>query len=214
MKLIITIDNTMMTLQTDSADGGNDRETYALNSGIAVAANLRQALASCALLRHPRQYDRVTVVVDTPVMLIPEDEYSAGSATLLYRNALGVVVAFAVNKDLHFVLNENFRYVCFEPRIASTLADLNQRAYGGFQEKLFCVFRGKDLDIIAFRKHRLRFCNSFHADDTQDAVFYIMSVWQQLAMRPTDILVITGNAEEPETLKTKLGQFVKNVNEL
>lgn len=32
MKLIITIDNTMMTLQTDSADGGNDRETYALNS--------------------------------------------------------------------------------------------------------------------------------------------------------------------------------------
>ena len=41
-----------------------------------------------------------------------------------------------------------------------------------------------------------------------------MSVWQQLAMRPTDILVITGNAEEPETLKTKLGQFVKNVNEL
>ena len=159
MKLIITIDNTMMTLQTDSADGGNDRETYALNSGIAVAANLRQALASCALLRHPRQYDRVTVVVDTPVMLIPEDEYSAGSATLLYRNAfclaaadevqtspldaLGVVVAFAVNKDLHFVLNENFRYVCFEPRIASTLADLNQRAYGGFQEKLFCVFRGR-----------------------------------------------------------------------
>lgn len=230
MKLIITIDNTMMTLQTDSADGGNDRETYALNSGIAVAANLRQALASCALLRHPRQYDRVTVVVDTPVMLIPEDEYRAGSATLLYRNAfslaaadevqtspldaLGVVVAFAVNKDLHFVLNENFRYVCFEPRIASTLADLNQRAYGGFQEKLFCVFRGKDLDIIAFRKHRLRFCNSFHADDTQDAVFYIMSVWQQLAMRPTDILVITGNTEEPETLKTKLGQFVKNVNEL
>ena len=113
MKLIITIDNTMMTLQTDSADGGNDRETYALNSGIAVAANLRQALASCALLRHPRQYDRVTVVVDTPVMLIPEDEYSVGSATLLYRNAfclaaadevqtspldaLGVVVAFAVN---------------------------------------------------------------------------------------------------------------------
>ena len=93
MKLIITIDNTMMTLQTDSADGGNDRETYALNSGIAVAANLRQALASCALLRHPRQYDRVTVVVDTPVMLIPEDEYSAGSATLLYRNAFSLAAA-------------------------------------------------------------------------------------------------------------------------
>ena len=121
---------------------------------------------------------------------------------------------FAVNKDLHFVLNENFRYVCFAPRLASTLIALSQRAYGGFQEKLFCVFNGKDMEIIAFRKHRLRFCNSFHIDDTQDAVFYIMSVWQQLAMRPTDILVITGNAEEPETLKTKLEQFVKNVEVL
>ena len=74
------------------------------------------------------------------------------------------------------------------------------------------MFNGKEMEIIAFRKHRLRFCNSFHIDDTQDAVFYIMSVWQQLAMRPTDILVVTGNAEEPETLKTKLEQFVKNVN--
>lgn len=230
MKLIITIDNTAIVLQTDSADGAAEREVYNLNSGISIAANLRQALSVCSLLRNPRLYDRVTVVVDTPTMLIPEDEYTSGSATLLYRNAfsmspadevqtspldtLGVVLAFAVNKDLHFVLNENFRYVCFEPRLASTLTALSQRAYGGFQEKLFCVFNGKDMEIIAFRKHRLRFCNLFHIDDTQDAVFYIMSVWQQLAMRPTDILVITGNAEEPETLKIKLEQFVKNVEVL
>ena len=129
MKLIITIDNTAIVLQTDSADGAAEREVYNLNSGISIAANLRQALSVCALLRNPRLYDRVTVVVDTPTMLIPEDEYTSGSATLLYRNAfsmlpadevqtspldtLGVVLAFAVNKDLHFVLNENFRYVCF-----------------------------------------------------------------------------------------------------
>ena len=230
MKLTITIDNTVMTLATDAQEGVLDREAYNLNSGIAVAANLRQALGVCALLRNPRQYDRVAVVVDTQVMLIPEDEFSAGSASLLYRQAfaltaaddvqtaridtLGVVAAFAVNKDLQNVLNDNFRYVQYEPRIASTLAEFSRLAYGGFQEKLFCMFRGKELDVIAFRKRRVRFCNSFHIEDTQDAVYYIMSVWQQLAMRPTDILVLAGNAEEPETLRTKLGQFVKNVSEL
>ena len=93
MKLIITIDNTAIVLQTDSADGAAEREVYNLNSGIYIAANLRQALASCALLRQPRQYDRVTVVVDTPVMLIPEDEYRVGSATLLYRNAFSLAAA-------------------------------------------------------------------------------------------------------------------------
>ena len=85
MKLIITIDNTAIVLQTDSADGAAEREVYNLNSGISIAANLRQALSVCALLRNPRLYDRVTVVVDTPTMLIPEDEYTSGSATLLYR---------------------------------------------------------------------------------------------------------------------------------
>ena len=83
MKLIITIDNTAIVLQTDSADGAAEREVYNLNSGISIAANLRQALSVCALLRNPRLYDRVTVVVDTPTMLIPEDEYTSGSATLL-----------------------------------------------------------------------------------------------------------------------------------
>ena len=98
-------------------------------------------------MRNPRLYDRVTVVVDTPTVLIPEDEYTSGSATRRYRIAfsmlpadevqtspldtLGVVLAFAVNKDLHFVLNENFRYVCFAPRLASTLTALSQRAHFG-----------------------------------------------------------------------------------
>ena len=48
MKLIITIDNTAIVLQTDSADGAAEREVYNLNSGISIAANLRQAPAADA----------------------------------------------------------------------------------------------------------------------------------------------------------------------
>lgn len=228
MKLTITIDRTAMLLIADTQDGSADRETYNLSTDMAVAANLRKALDVCALLRNPRRYDRVTVVVDTPTILIPTDEFSAGSAATLYGStlvqhqsdevqtfaieALEVVAAFAVSKDLRFVLEENFRYVCFEPRLAATLMALSRVSYGGFQEKMFCVFRGSQFDIIAFRKHRLRFCNSFQADVTEDAVYFILGVWQQLAMRQTDILVISGTPSEPETLKTKLEQFVKNVS--
>lgn len=227
MKLTISIDSATMTLVALAVDGTSDSETYNMNTGIAVAANLRQALASCRLLQNPRSYDRVSVCVDTPTQLVPIEEFSSEAAQPLFCAAmplsaadevatarldqLGVVAVFAVNRDLHFVLSENFRYVQFVPRIASTLAECQEHAYGGFQEKLFCIFRGKAMDIVAFRKRRIRFCNSFTAEDTQDAVYFIMGVWQQLAMKPTDILCISGSPAEPATLDTKLRQFVKNV---
>lgn len=227
MRLTICISDTMMELTAYSIDGTASRETYNLNAGIAVAANMRQALTTCPMLQNPRIYDRVSVVVDSPVTLVPQEEFSTDSASIMYENAVtlhpadetatarldkwGVVALFAVNKDLRFVLGENFKYVQFLPRIAATIDECGDMAYGGFQEKLFAVFNGKRLDIIAFRKRRLRFCNSFTAEDTQDAVYFIMSVWQQLAMKSTDILCIKGKAEEPETLHTKLRQFVKNV---
>lgn len=227
MKLTICISDTTMELTTYSIEGTSTRETYNLNTGIAVAANMRQALTTCQILQNPRIYDRVTTIVDSPVALVPQEEFSAENASVLYESAItlrhtdevatarldkwGVVALFAVNKDLRFVLGESFKYVQFLPRIASTLNECGDMAYGGFQEKLFAVFNGKRFDLIAFRKRRIRFCNSFIAEDTQDAVYFIMSVWQQLAMKPTDMLCVKGKAEEPETLHTKLRQFIKNV---
>ena len=46
MKLTISIDSATMTLVALAVDGTSDCETYNMNTGIAVAANLRQALAS------------------------------------------------------------------------------------------------------------------------------------------------------------------------
>ena len=255
MKLTIRITRNTITFTAPNTviEGQTDYEQYNMKAGIAVAANLRQALAQCRLPQARRQahlaivevgdgaergnspqaqslYDNVLVVVETPVMLIPQEEYDGSQAAQLYHHtnsqyrtddvmsyaidSLGVVATYALNKDLRFVIGETFRGVQFMPLLAPVLVECGRQSWGGFQEKLFCYFHDKRLDMCAFRKGRVRFCNSFDATLAPDAVYYILNVWQTLGMKRTDILCIAGNITGLEQLVKDLHQFIKNIKHI
>lgn len=214
-----------------------------MKSGIAVAANLRQALAECRILKAqlnpgsapqtatPSQYhpvfDVAVVFIDSPLLLIPAEEYSEESMPRLYHAAntqygddevvgtpipsINVVAAYAVGKDLKFVLTETFRTVTFMPLLAPVLVEFCRRAYGGFQEKLFCYFHDKRMDVCAFRKGHVRFCNSFATTQPQDAAYYLLNVWQTLGMKPSDVLCLAGSMTGQELLVKELQRFIKNI---
>ena len=231
MKLTIRITRNTITFTAPSTvvEGQTDYEQYNMKPGIAVAANLRQAIAQCRLTQATEVYDTATAVVDTPLMLTPEEEYDEMAASILYHHAnsqnrqddvlaypitqLGVVATFAANKDLMHVLDETFRSVQIVPLLAPVLIELARRSYGGYQEKMFCYFHDKRVDVCAFRKGRLRFCSPFDTATPQDAAYYILNVWQTLAMRPTDILCLAGNINGLEALAKDLRRFVKNVKQ-
>lgn len=243
MNITIRITRTTITFTAPNTviEGQTDFEQYNMKSGISVAANLRQAIAECNILRshaagqgaaslpplpHP-VFDTATVFVDTPLLLIPSEEYDAAVMPQLYHYAntqyrndnvegtpvpqLNVVAAYAVGKDLKFVLTETFRTVKFMPLLAPILVEFGRRSYGGFQEKLFCYFHDKRVDVCAFRKSRVRFCSSFDATNADDAVYFILNTWQQLGMRPSDVICLSGNITGHEALLKLLKQFVKNV---
>lgn len=256
MKLTIRITRTTITFTAPNTviEGQTDIEQYNMKSGIAVAANLRQALTECRLPQAKRPthlsamlgddfvapshvaqmspqmlslYDSVLVIIDTPLMLIPQEEFDAEAVEKLYRHvntqylqdkvlsypisALNVVATYAVNNDLRFVLSETFRGVQFMPLLAPVLVEFSRYAYGGFQDKLFCYFHDKRIDICAFRKGRVRFCSSFDVTLTPDAVYYILNTWQALAMKHNDILCLAGNIAGLEQLMKELKKFVKNI---
>ena len=254
MKLTIRITRTTITFTAPNTviEGQTDYEQYNMKTGIAVAANLRQALTECHLPQAKRPshltplsggantdtaqsavsqaeslYDDVLVVIDTPLLLIPQEEFDVQNVALLYAHTnsnmrqdevltypiaqLGVVAAYAVNRDLRFVLSETFRGVQYMPLLAPVLVQFSQQSWGGFQEKLFCYFHDKRIDICAFRKGKVRFCNSFDATLAPDAAYYILNVWQTLAMKRTDILCLSGNISGLEQLVKELGRFIKNI---
>ena len=232
MKLTIRITRNTITFTAPNTvtEGHTDYEQYNMKPGIAVAANLRQAIAQCRLTQNTAAYDTATVVTDTPLMLTPEEEYDEMAASILYHHAnshnrqddvlaypiaqLGVVATFAASKDLQHVLGETFRSVQIVPLLAPILIELARRSYGGFQEKLFCYFHDKRVDVCAFRKGRVRFCSPFDTATPGDAAYYILNVWKTLAMRPTDVLCLAGNINGLEALAKELRRFVKNVRQI
>lgn len=246
MKITIRITRTTITFTAPNPviDGQTDFEQYNMKAGIAVAANLRQALAECRLLNahaatanataaasqyHP-VFDTATVFVDTPLQLIPSEEFDEATMPRLYHYAntkcldddiegttipqLNVVAAYAVGKDLKFVLTETFHTVQFMPLLAPILVEFLRHSYGGFQEKLFCYFHDKRIDVCAFRKGRVRFCSSFNVSLMPDAVYYIMNVWQTLGMKPSDILCLAGSVTGRDALVKELHRFVKNIRNI
>lgn len=244
MKLTIRITRTTISFTAPNTviEGQTDFEQYSMKTGISVAANLRQALAECRLLQvqtspikaqqsAPSQYhpvfDNVRVYIDTPLLLIPAEEFGEESAPTLYHHvntgyqqddvlstpipAVNAVATYAVGKDLAFVLTERFCNVQFMPLLAPVITEFSRLACGGFQEKLFCYFHDKRVDVCAFRKSRVRFCSSFDATNADDAVYFILNTWQQLGMRPSDVICLSGNITGHEALLKLLKQFVKNV---
>ena len=175
---------------------------------------------------HP-VFSQVRVYVDTPKILIPAEEFDADAATLIYHHvnntfenddvdtvqipAANVVAAFAVGKDLRFVLTERFLHVEFLHLLGPVITEFSRFASGGFQEKMFCYFHDRRVDIFSFRKGRLRISTSFEISTTEDSAYYILNTWQQLGMRKTDILCLSGNITGHEALLNMLKQFVRNI---
>ena len=250
MKITIRITRTTITFTAPNTviEGQTDFEQYNMKSGVSVAANLRQALAECHILKaqtaperipnasrtmaaqHHPVFDTVTVYVDTPLLLIPAEEFDREAMPKLYHHVnsqykdddvestpigqINVVAAYAVGKDLRFVLNETFGNVQFMPLLAPILVEFAKHSYGGFQEKLFCYFHDKRIDVCAFRKGRVKFCSSFETTQTPDAAFFILNVWQTLAMKPTDILCLAGSVTGHDALVKELARFIKNIRSI
>ena len=67
----------------DKAVNGLRYEPYVVKSGMSMAANLREAFIESELLS--QDYQRAQVLIDTPVMLIPLEEFVAEDAETLYH---------------------------------------------------------------------------------------------------------------------------------
>ena len=98
---------------------------YISKSGISIAANLRDAFKTVEILQET--IGRATLLVDTPVLLIPLDVYKEGDKETLYRHSfpstegasivanvlpdLHAVALFALNRDLKTVLEDHYEDV-------------------------------------------------------------------------------------------------------
>lgn len=171
-------------------------EPYTVKSGVSIAANLRQAFSESDLLQ--RGYTKVRVYIDSPILLVPIEEFHEEDLPVLYQHAftghngdvilhkvqpnLNVVAVFPINKDLKMVVEDNFKDVRFTPIMQPIWNYLHQRSFTGIHRKLYAYFHDKKVDIFCYEKNRIKFFNSFKADHAKDALYFILYVWKQVGM--------------------------------
>lgn len=201
-------------------------EPYTVKSGVSLAANLRQAFKESDLLQ--RGYSKVRVYLDTPILIVPIEEFREEDLSTLYQHAftghdsdailyrvqpsLNVVAIFPINKDLKLVVEDNFSNVRFTPILQPVWNYLHQRSFTGIRRKLYAYCHDKKLDIFCFEKNRFKFFNSFEAPHSKDAIYFILYVWKQLAFdQQQDELHLVGNIPDREWLLYNIKLYIKKV---
>jgi len=203
-----------------------DFEPYTYRMGVSVAANLRDAFTTSMLLR--RGYSRVRVLMQASTMLVPterfvdEDEQALFSSVFTVGdgmttahhvvNDLNAVAVFGVSKDLLLVLNDHFRDVKVMPLMSPVWQHLHKRSFSGMRRKLYAYFHDGVVDVCAFRLNRFVFANAFDAASGADAAYYVLGVWQQLAMDDDAELFVVGDAAVMDEAVSVLVRFVGHVH--
>ena len=196
-RLNIYVNNHLMTFYVadHSAADNVAYEPYTVRSGISMAANMREAFKHNTLLN--RGYQSARLIVDTPTLLIPQQEFDETQVDVYYHHAITgytnhdikhealpnihAIVLFAVNKDLHLVVKDHFSDIQVSHLMPDIWNKMVSKSYNGNHRRLFAFFRDRKVDIFSFDKNRFRFSNTFNSTHAQDAVYFILNVWTQLA---------------------------------
>jgi hypothetical protein len=204
-----------------------DFEPYILKSGISMAANLREAFRESTLLC--RGYGHATVLLDTPLILFPVEEFQEEDKETLYNYSVSghsqdivvstvlpdenAVAVYCINKDLKLVLDDHFTDVRLRPLMYSVWSRMHRMGFSMQHRRLFGYFHDGKLEIFSFDKNRFRYCNCFEGAQLHDSVYFLLYVWNQLGMDARrDEMHLWGRLPEQERMMTILRRYVQQVH--
>ena len=224
--LRIARNNMAFATPNETAIGGISYEPYVVKSGMSMAANLREAFLESPLLQG--DFQRAQVLLDSPVLLTPLEEFNAQDvAPLFHYTFLGyendellntvlpaqkAVAIYPMNKDLKLVLTDHFRDLRIMPLMQPVWSHAHKRSFVGMRKKLFAYFRGKQMDAFCFTQNRFRFANSFEISNESDAVYFLLHIWKTLGYHAqNDEMHLMGNLNNQMHLTKELKEYLKNV---
>lgn len=224
-RLIIRIGMSSLSFSTNSLEQV-EWATFPLNSGISMAANMREALRSQPLAA--AHYQRVLAMVDTPVLMVPIDLFHEDQVEMLYCHAFGpsqqkvvrytvfsdlnCVAVFTVGRDLSMVLTDRYGNVRFIPVAAPVWRHLHQRSYTGPHNKLYAYYHDRRLEVFSFGDNRFKFYNSYVVNNQNDALYYLLAAWKQAGLQAEhDEMYLAGELPDSDALTEEARKFVKRV---
>ena len=89
---------------------------------------------------------------------------------------------------------------------------LHRRSFVSNRRKLYAHFHDGKMEAFSFERNRFVFSNQYPIKERQDAVFFLLFIWKQLAMdQRADELYLSGNIREKEELTAMLQKYLSKV---
>ena len=200
-------------------------KAYALNPGVDQAHQIQSVLKAPEAL--PANCNEASLLVDSPLVLIPADEYNADNASALYDQTitcheqeekmsvkidqLSCIAVFPIDRGTHKMLEERFPNLLVYPCDWPVWLHLHATDQHLHRNPLYGYFHDSSLDIFRFQHDRLRFFNRFAVEQAPDALYFLLNVWRQLGMdAEADHLVLVG--PQPTELKERLERHLRHVS--
>lgn len=201
-------------------------QPYITKSGVSLAANLREAFKTVEMLQRP--VGKAKLLVDSPSLLIPLEEYDEEANETLYMHSfpdtegstvmsnilpgLNAVALFALNRDLKLVVEDHYKDVKYALLMRPVWDYLHHRSFIGNRRKLYAFFHDDTLELFSFERDHFVFCNRYDGRHVKDFVYFILFVWKQLALDQLhDELFLVGDLPEKNTLLETLRTYISVV---
>lgn len=228
-RLVIRVSRHSLAIAVQDIDDMSvplDFTPYSIKGTMSITANLREAMKTLEIFSC--DYAKVMVMIDTPQLVVPLDLYKESDATLLYTHSypdtgnaivkdvimgdINVAVLYSIPKDINTVISDRYPSATFFNASTPVWRYLFKRSFSGGRRKLYAYFHDQAMELFGYGQNRFKFCNTFHLDNSHDALYFILNVWkQQLMDEQKDELHIVGEVPERQWMETELKGYIKNV---
>jgi len=218
-------------VSTDAVTGTVvNREEHALRDGETMGSLLQRVLER-PFQKTPK-YRSVQLLMDSPSMRIPLEEFRRDEIKALYQLTYGldnlegrevryeilptleVAEVFTVDSEVEKLLLKRFPRARAHGYYGFVLEDTvdKDRLREGEENCLYVCTSGRDLFCFSFTPDgRLRFANSFEADTVANQLYYVLYVWKTLGFDQREDVCALVN--EMSDLQGQLSKYILKLEE-
>ncbi len=181
-----------------------------------------------------RQIDQVYVLICTPSLHVPLEEFRREEAAALYaftfagqdmsslrvaytiQAELESVEVYAISRDVEEVVLQFYptaRFFASRALLMERLMRYGQDAGSDCRRLNVCI-SNEGLELVAFKEDRLLFANTFDCTASPDIQYFTLHVWQMLdydAEEDCLTLIVEKADEQIQALQTAFSAYVRHV---
>ncbi|MCC8153265.1 MAG: DUF3822 family protein [Tannerellaceae bacterium] len=125
------------------------------------------------------------------------------------------VVAFRLSEDIYEFCSRSFIHPYYIHHLTPLLELWQKQSLAHPEKQMNVVFREGFLDIVCYRQGQLGMVNSFPYTNPNDALYYILYVWQKTGMEQIkDFFLYTGDAPGVQIVLSNLATYLNNIRRM